>query len=315
MAEKAPDPTPTPATPAKPADLDVSSLLEKDEAEVIPPVADAPENAEESAKVEDDAVALPEDDKKPEEAPAAPVVEEKAPAGTPDKALQKMQQDLAAATRQISDLQEKVDAGEKLTPAEKVKVETAQRKLEVIRTALAIKGKDIDLLDNNVSEAVAQTLIENDKAILDMQQELAATRADVAALRQTASAAQSDVQWADHAQAYPGVNVKDVYANCLKEAGELTGIDPAKADPGLLATLRTAASNLFHQRAGVAAKSVAAVAGKKAAEEPPKKTTRTAPPVTPGGARVQTSSGVVKTGQPSDDSAYMQAAAALVTDD
>jgi hypothetical protein len=63
--------------------------------------------------------------------------------GTPDKALQKMQQDLGNVTRQIAALTEKKSQGE-LTEADKAKLEKSTQRLETIRAKAQDFGLAVD---------------------------------------------------------------------------------------------------------------------------------------------------------------------------
>jgi len=298
---------------------DYLALLEPEpDAKEAPKAADdKPADKEEPAATVDgdvkDAVdTVAGDDKPAEETPAS---EEKPAPGTPDKVVQKLQQDLAAATRQMAELQEKVAAGKPLTEPEKAKADKVQRKLDTVRAALSAKGKDIDLLDPGVSEAVAESLLEADKSIEEVRKENAALKARLEKVEAATTETTSAATWQTLRAAYPAVAVQDVWNKAVDDAIDLTGITPDAAadDAKLNAALNKAASKIFHSRAAAAQKSAAA----KSAPEPAKtekKTARSAPPVTPNGARVSKPPGVTTTGEVDEDEQELALARSLVID-
>lgn len=319
----------TDAVPAAAAEPDLTALLME---------ADAPGETAAQAKVDEtaqaaapaDSAATTTDAKDGKAADAAAGTEQAAKdgteatatldaakPGTPDKALQKMQQDLAAAQRKLDDLNAKIDAGEALSPREKEQQQAATRSLDKIRDGLAKKGEAFDVLDH--SKAIADTLLETDDALAEVRKELKQTRAEVAELRKGNQASQSDQAWKAVQQEYAGVNVNAVWDKSLADTMEAMGIDAetAKATPALGQALINAASKTFHQRADAARKSAAGKSGGAAAAAAATTTTtpRTTPPVTPGGARVSESSGVVNAGDTSEDAQYVKAAMSLIADD
>lgn len=209
--------------------------------------------------------------------------------GTPDKALQKMQQDLSAATRKIDELNEKVTAGEKLTPKETAQAQQAQRKIDSIKTAL--KGADFDVFEN--SKAVAESLVENDGDVQGLKKQ-------VQQLSQTVETLASEKVWDGLAKQYPGVDLPTVWTKCVDDAGKVIGKDnPALAN---------LASKYFHERADVAAKTI------KTKAAPNKDAEKLKKPVTPGNTEVTVQTGA-GSGQPSDADDYVNRAMALISKD
>lgn len=254
---------------------------------------------------------------------AAAAADNKPQPGTPDKALQKLQQNFAASTRKLDEIAAKLESGQALTGKEQQQLQTERRNLDAVREAMKAKGADFDLLEHDT--AIAETLIEHDEGLTGVRKELAETRELVNELRQDRAAAQAQADWAANEQAYPGVQVKTVWSKAIQDAVRMCGVqDPSKlpADSPLHGAIEHAANELFHARAAAAAKGVqgrppAAGAGKpgKAPQQQQQQTPRSAPPVTPGGTRVTQGSGVVSTGEPSEDSRYIQDALSLVVDD
>lgn len=260
-------------------------------------------------------VETPEPEAKEPEATATAETTETKP-GTPDKVLQRMQQDLSAATRKLDELAAKQDAGQTLTSKEKAEVATQQRKLDVVRKALKDKGREFDLLDDGMGEAIAETLDEHDRTVQQLHQELQATKAEVAEMRQATAAQKQAAQWQATEAKYPGINVRDMWEKAASDAVEASGftVDEINAKPDLARMITNVASKTFFDRADAALKSIEA---KKPVAPPPEKkptATRSTPPLTPGGARVAQSSGVATTSDPDDFTVYRNRAAALVKD-
>ncbi len=298
--------TPEADGPAEVPERDYAKLLVTDDApaevEELPPEAEAEKVETPAEPVTPEAEA-----KETEKAPTP---------GTPDKVLQQMQQDLSAATRQLAALTEKQAAGEKLTPKEQAKVETATRKLEVIRRGLKEKGSQFDILDDGMGEATAETLDELDRSDAELREENRKLAARLERIEQATAAQQQAAQWQATEAKYPGVNVRDIWDKAASDAIEASGFtaEEINADPRLSKAITNVASRTFHDRADAATKSKQA---KQPVAPPPDKkptATRNAPPVTPGGARVAQSSGVSTTSEPDEFAKYRNNARALVTD-
>jgi hypothetical protein len=319
--------TPTKAPDAaEPADADEGpqAIPERDYAKLL--VADdEPDAATEQPEAEADT---------PAEAPAAETEEAKAPEatesepaeaaaevetpkpGTPDKVLQKMQQDLSAATRQLAALHEKIESGETLTAKEQKQVEKSSRTIDSIRAEL--EGEDFDVLKDGVGKAIAKTLDEHDRTDEELRKENKSLNERLERLERQTASQQAEAQWRATEQQYPGVKVRDVWAKAQQEAIEAAGVTPEElaADPKLQRVIANVASRTFHERASAAHKSVTAKnppPPTPPAEQKPK-ATRTAPPVTPGGARVAQSSGVAPPADMDEHAKYRLRARSLVTD-
>jgi ribosome assembly protein YihI (activator of Der GTPase) len=78
--------------------------------------------------------------------------------GTPDKALQKVQQDLATLTR----LMERQQSGQTLTANEQKVVNEAPRKLDAIRKAIGEKKFDVFEHGNEVGDALVEVASDTD---------------------------------------------------------------------------------------------------------------------------------------------------------
>ena len=173
------------------------------------------------------------------EQPEPPVHRE----GTPDKAMQKVQQDAIAIERKLDALMEKVDRGEKLSKRETAEVHQQKRKLDDIRQYLA--GKKFDAIDH--AEDVAGALVETDDRVAQLGQEVESLRNEL--LRTRASSA-----WGDAERRYPGVDHRGIWAKAQEDAVDLLG----GTDGVSQEALHRLSSKLFHERADAASKGVAA---------------------------------------------------------
>lgn len=136
--------------------------------------------------------------------------------GTPDKALQKMQQDLSAATRRMDQFQEKLDAGETLTPKEKGQLDASRERLEKIRAKLT--EAEYDPFDAETSKSVAQSVIELSERLDETRAELADEREQRAMDAETRAWEKAEGKW-------PGLNHKEIWDKAAAEATEDIGDD------------------------------------------------------------------------------------------
>ena len=242
---------------------------------------------------------------KPEK-PAAKEPEQAQP-GTPDKVLQRMQQDLSAATRKLDELAAKAEGGQALSAKEQQQAQAAARKLDAVRAALAERDpkKRFDPVDHG--ELIAESLLEQDETLQGLSKELRQTRAELAHLRQSAAAAESAASWAEAQRDYPGIDIRGVWEKCVEEAAATIGED----NPGV----RNLASKWFHERARVAAKSVAAKAAAGNGQTAAAKAAAKGP--TPGSAKVTVGAGVAppSTNGGSPEDRAMRDYMALVVDE
>ncbi len=222
------------------------------------------------AKVEEAPEATGETEKVTETAP------ESQP-GTPDKALQKVQQDLSNVSRTVEALMQKVESGKTLTPVEQKQLETSQRKLDVLRQS--VEAKKFDLFDNGMD--LAESVLETDASVQGLQQQLDAQANVIDTLQEVMTFDRLGVK-------YPGVDVRGVWETAKKDSESYARFgDDA---------WQHRADELFHGRCAAAVKSVAA---KKEVAKTPKTPSPT--PITPGGAKVS-----VETGSPSPKAAVTE---------
>ncbi len=177
----------------------------------------------ETAEIEAEAgEVVPETDKAPE-------AEKKE--GTPDKALQKLQQDQAATLRLLERLNEKKDAGEALTPKE-------QRKLDKVRDLLKT---EYSLVDDDAGRAVTEALVEqaDDTESLKSQLALALKRLETI---------EGTVSWTEVQKKYPDLDTDAIWKKAWDDTGELLGSDAAPD------SMRRVASKFFNERCEAAKK-------------------------------------------------------------
>lgn len=158
--------------------------------------------AEESEKTEPTKAESPEPEKTPDEAAEQ---KELLKPGTPDRVLQKLQQDNAAAIRRIEALEEK---SEPLTPKEQQQLAAAKSKLAEVREKLA---GNFDVLDDAVS--LAQATVEVGSEVESQKAVLAELKTEVAALK-------ADRVWAKLESEYPGANVREIWKKAATDAAE-----------------------------------------------------------------------------------------------
>lgn len=231
-----------------------------DEADYSALMEPEPTNAETPAQQQ--ATEQPTTDAEPQGEAAEPVAqdqpqgEQQPQPGTPDKALQKFQQDLGAVTRKLDALLEKQQSGQPLTATEQQQAVKAQRKLDELRTKVA--GKQFDVIDNG--EDLAEGLIETDQTVQTLQQQ-------VAQLSQVVGQQQAQARWAEIKATFPHVkNPEAVYQKCVEEAQQAIGAD----NPALY----NLASRDFYARMTAANKSVQAKSQpNRVAPQPPGRVT------------------------------------------
>jgi hypothetical protein len=286
----------TPAATDQPLDL-TKTLLGED-----PPAAEpapekpaegqaAPEATPAEGEGQGEAAAAATPPKEGEGQPAAEVPAATQPQpGTPDKALQKLQQDAAAALRKIDALEAKVANGQPLSQQDQQQLQQGKRKLDEVRQKL----KANDVVDTDVAAAV----VEQGDEVQQLRQQLQT-------VQQTLQQQQEQAFWADVAARYPGVNHREVLDKAWQDAAETIGQDnPA---------LGKLASKLFHERVDAAAKSVAAKRGTTTSPPaPPAANKKPGTPVTPNGARVSVQTGVTQAPQPSEEDVHMRDYLSLV---
>lgn len=184
----------------------------------------------------------PEPEKAPDSEKSAEQIESKP--GTPDKALQQVQQNQSAALRRLDELEAKLASGQQLTAKD-------ESKLAQLRELL--QSNKLDPLDH--FNRVVEVGIEQDERLARLEEQ----NRQLEARLQAATAQQA---WDAARTKYPGVNVEQVFKNCVDEACDMFGVEPGSLAPGseLFARVQRAATKMMDQRADAAAKSVAAKA-------------------------------------------------------
>lgn len=232
----------------------------------------------------------------PTDTPAETVTKPETPAetpaklereGTPDKALQKLQQDMSAAQRKLDKLVDKLDSGETLSASEKKEVAAAQRKIDAVRNAMKT-GNEFDIV--NEADNLAHSVVEVDDRVGTLEERLKQAEKALAERSQADS-------WAKHRSDYQGVDVDAVWQKACADAAETIGTDsPEKT--------RLLASRFFHERCQAASKSIA---GKS--KTPAGKTPAT------GSGRVSSDTSRPSAVTSTEESVYRKNALALVQDD
>lgn len=204
--------------------------------------------------------------------PAAEAKKEETPTareGTPDKALQKLQQDLGVATRKIEELTAKLQSGQTLTTAERQQVQQQQRKVDALKAKLG--GNQFNIVDDDA--LLADSVVEQDERLASLERQNAELKARLDATERRT--AETDARSADAAirAKYPDVDYGPIWEKCLAEAVEVLGEDANRN------AIQRLADRDFHQRCDAAQKSIAA---KKGATKP----TPAVPPKLAAQARV-----------------------------
>jgi hypothetical protein len=303
----------TPPTTPSLSNEELNTLLVEDDAPATEtPQATETETAEKPAAAEAEATETTADEgAKPEgETPAAAAeatettsAQQQPQPGTPDKALQKVQQDLATALRAITDLSAKVDAGGTLTAGEQQQLQRQASKVDELKQR--VQGKQFDPIDDG--ERIAASVLEQDEQITALKQQ-------VQQLGTQLQQQQATNAWSQLEKQYAGVNVQDVWNKAKDDA-------KGYAQYGA-AAYQARADELFHERAAAASKSVAARTATTATTTPaptkqPAKPAKLTPPTTKNGAAVTVQPTAPRASeQPVDFEAKAEKAyAALVVDD
>jgi len=220
--------------------------------------------------------------------PEKPVEPETPKPGTPDKALQKLQQDMAATQRSVEKLLEKANAGEPLTAKEQQQAADAARKLDQLRAKAQEK---FDMFEDGAGETLVS-------AVLETSDDISAVKSELAQVKQMLHQQQVEQTWKDETAKYPGVNVKEVWEKAWKESIETLGEDATEK------SIYNLAMKQYTERATAATKSVAAKTPAKPALKP-------APtPITPQGGRTtlpSTTTGPVMSDDEALERSYLEA--------
>jgi hypothetical protein len=160
--------------------------------------------------------------------------------GTPDKALQKMQQELGNATREIAALKEqKAASGGELTQAQQAKLAKAQQRIEKIRGYVSSP-------DDVMPEVapIAEHLLDIDERLGkqdSLEAELRETKAQLAYLM-------NDHSWGKARAKYPNLDVDAIWEKANKDAAEMIGEDATDKQ------VNRVASKMFEERCEAAKK-------------------------------------------------------------
>jgi hypothetical protein len=235
-------------------------------------------------------------DAEPEATTEEPVAEEPRP-GTPDKALQKVQQKESAIERKLDALLERLS--NQTTPPTKEQVaqvkDLQQQHAEVkdeLETLLEQKDADIDVFA--ASKQIAKSALETKRGVKTVADDVAALTKKIEALESENARQRQQSAWSDYEKSYPGVQVQtlwnETYADVAKRYAHL----------GQQAVLQFA-SDRFHE---IAASKAKATTPKPAEPKPQPKPTQTAThkptPTTRGGGQVTVKASPTKT-KPADE--------------
>lgn len=165
-----------------------------------------------------------------EGAPAEETPEQQPKPGTPDKALQKMQQELGNVTRQLAALTEKKNSGE-LSDADKSKLAKAQERIQKIRQFAS---------EDPIAEHVLELTEEVGKTGT-LEAELKATKDRLAVL-------ENDRAWGRARERFAGLDVDAIWDKATTDAAETLGPD------GTTAAVQRLASKFFEDRCEAAKK-------------------------------------------------------------
>lgn len=158
--------------------------------------------------------------------------------GTPDKALQKVQQELGNLSRQFAALTEKKAAGE-LSEADKANLAKAQQRLQTIRT----KAQDFGVAVEGGTELAEQVLDLTEK--VTKQGSLEAVNRDLLA---RLDRLENDRNWQLARAKYAGLDVDAIWEKATTDADDVLGPDAPPASKNRLA------SRWFEERCDAAMK-------------------------------------------------------------
>lgn len=163
--------------------------------------------------------------------------------GTPDKALQRMQQELGNVTRQLAALTEKKESGHELTEADKAKLVKAQERLDSIRR-MANAGDEVAEHVLEITEKVSkQDALEKRNAELERRLKLL----------------ENDRSWDKANKKYEGLDTDAIWKKAVSDAEETLG------DEGTLKAIERVASRTFEKRCDAALKRMKEKADPKSA--------------------------------------------------
>ncbi len=161
--------------------------------------------------------------------------------GTPDKALQRMQQELGNVTRQLAALTEKKEAEGALSEADKAKVAKAQERLQKIRQFVG--RPDRDDLPSEV-DPVAETVLELSERASDQDK----VKAELADTQRRLQLLENQRNWNTAREKYAGLDIDAIWEKAQGDALETLG------EEGTPAAVNRVASRYFEDRCDAAKK-------------------------------------------------------------
>lgn len=154
---------------------------------------------------------------------------EKPKEGTPDKALQKMQQELGNVTRQLQALQEKKDDGQQLTEAEKAKLAKAEQRLTKIRQFVSRPERnDVPSEADDIAEEVLD--------IRDKVREQEVLKGQLAETQKRLQLLENERNWQVAKEKYAGLDVSAIWDKARADALETLGEDSTDLQVNRLAS-------------------------------------------------------------------------------
>ncbi len=181
-----------------------------------------------------------EDVPKPDKAGETKDTGEQTREGTPDKALQKMQQQLGTALREIEGLKGRKAEGE-LTQADKAKLEKAQARVEKIRQF--VNRGDRDDLPSDVDPVAEHVLDLSEKV-----QEQTALKSQLQEANKRIESLEADRNWERARAKFSGLDVDSIWEKANADALETLGED------GTQKAVNRLASKMFFDRCEAAQK-------------------------------------------------------------
>lgn len=217
--------------------------------------------------------------------------------GTPDKALQRVQQDLGTALRKIEELQQALTEKQTApTGAEKREVQAAKRKAEMLREKL--KAGQFNVVDDDA--LLAESVSEQDEAVESLRGEIDSLKKELASERMSREEREAAANWAAVRGQYGKVEsetLDQIWAKAVEDAKNTIGEDAGDS------AVKRLANKWFHERASAVQNST-----KETAAAPAK------PPVPASRARVSSEGGGGEVKVTSEDQAYLERARSLVRD-
>lgn len=188
--------------------------------------------------------------------------------GTPDKALQKMQQDLSATRRQMAELMAKVDSGQQLTPAEIEKARRGEERLTKIRSGLSAYGQQIE-----GGTELAEQILE----LTEDREILGAVAEGHDAIREQLDRQGVELAWLKAEKKYPNTDVHKVWEKACGDAEERVhrkwaGVWETMTPQQQRQAISGEANELYEERCGAVEAKARGTTANVAAATPNKKT-------------------------------------------